>query len=218
MSDTANARQHMIDGQLRPNEVNDERIIEAIEAVKREKFVPKTLSGVAYLDSDIQVAPGRCLMSPMVFARLVDTAAVKKTDLVLDVGCATGYSSAVLGQLAEAVVALEEDDKLVQSAIKILADQECDNVAVVTGPLMDGLAAQGPYDLIFINGMIDQLPPQLIDQMAEGGRLICVLNDNGVGKATYVTHENGLIGKRILFDAYIPVFEAFNKKPGFLFK
>jgi len=153
----------------------------------------------------------------MVFARLIDAADVKETDLVLDVGCATGYSSAVLGRLAEAVVALEEDDALAKTAIAILADQECDNVAVVTGPLVDGLAAQGPYDLIFINGMIDDLPQQLVDQIAEGGRLICVLNDNGVGKATYVTNENGLLGKRILFDAYIPGLAAFNRKAEFTF-
>ncbi len=217
MSDTAQARQNMIDTQLRPNEVNDERIIGAITSVHREKFVPKKLSGVAYLDDDIPVAPGRSLMGPMVFARLIDAADVKETDLVLDVGCATGYSSAVLGRLAEAVVALEEDEALAKTAIDILADEECDNVAVVTGPLVDGLAAQGPYDLIFINGMIDDLPQQLVDQIAEGGRLICVLNDNGVGKATYVTNENGLLGKRILFDAYIPALAAFNRKAEFTF-
>lgn len=217
MSDTANARQHMIDGQLRPNEVNDEVIIEAIASVCRERFVPKNLSGVAYHDDDIQVAPGRSLMKPMVFARMIDAVNVKETDLVLDVGCATGYSSAVLGRLAEAVVALEEDSNLVEAATDILAAESCDNVAVVTGSLVEGLAAQGPYDLIFINGMIDQLPDTLVDQIAEGGRLICVLNDNGIGKATYVTCESGIVGKRVLFDANIPAFDAFKKKEKFVF-
>ncbi len=217
MSDTAIARQHMIDGQLRPNEVNDEVIIGAIASVCREKFVPKNLSGVAYHDNYIEVTPGRSLMGLMVFARLVDAAKVKDTDLVLDVACATGYSSAVLGRLAEAVVALEEDQKLVEIATDVLAVESCDNVAVVTGSLTEGLAAQGPYDLIFINGMIDQLPDTLVDQIADGGRLICVLNDNGVGKATYVTCENGIIGKRVLFDANIPSLDAFKKKDKFVF-
>lgn len=217
MSDTAIARQHMIDGQLRPNEVNDEVIIGAIASVCREKFVPKNLSGVAYHDNDIEVTPGRSLMGPMVFARLVDAAKVKDTDLVLDVACATGYSSAVLGRLAEAVVALEEDQKLVEIATDVLAVESCDNVAVVTGSLTEGLAAQGPYDLIFINGMIDHLPDTLVDQIADGGRLICVLNDNGVGKATYVTCENGIIGKRVLFDANIPSLDAFKKNDKFVF-
>lgn len=217
MSDTANARQHMIDSQLRPNEVNNEVIIDAITSVCREKFVPKNLSGVAYHDDDIQVASGRSLMKPMTFARLVDAANVKDTDLVLDVGCGTGYSSAVLGRLAEAVVALEEDSRLVEIATDVLAVESCDNVAVVTGSLVDGLAAQGPYDLIFINGMIDQLPDTLVDQIADGGRLICVLNDNGIGKATYVTCENGIIGKRVLFDATIPALDTFNKKETFVF-
>ncbi len=217
MSDTANARQHMIDGQLRPNEVNNEIIIGAIASVCREKFVPKNLSGVAYNDCDIQVASGRSLMKPMTFARLVDAANVKDTDLILDVGCATGYSSAVLGRLAEAVVALEEDVKLVETATDVLSVESCDNVAVVAGSLVDGLAAQGPYDLIFINGMIDQLPEGLVDQIADGGRLICVLNDNGVGKATYVTCENGVVGKRVLFDANIPSLDAFTREEKFVF-
>lgn len=217
MSDIANARLHMIDGQLRPNEVNDEVIIGAITSVSREKFVPKNLSGVAYSDNEIPVAPGRSLMGPMVFARLIDAAQVKNTDLVLDVGCATGYSSAVLGRLAEAVVALEQDADLAKLATNTLAEESCDNVAVVTGSLVDGLAAQGPYDLIFINGSIDQLPESLTDQIAEGGRLICVLTENGIGKAMYVTCENGIVGKRVLFDANIPTLNVFKKPEKFVF-
>ncbi|WP_339861040.1 protein-L-isoaspartate O-methyltransferase [Paremcibacter congregatus] len=217
MSDLNSARQHMIDGQLRPNEVNDERIIGAIESVNREKFVPKSLSGVAYLDEDIQVAPGRSLMEPMIFARLVDAAHIKKTDVVLDVACATGYSSAVLGRLAEAVVALEEDKTLAEIATTVLSTEACDNVAVVTGALRDGLAEQGPYDVIFINGMIDEIPASLTDQIADGGRLICVLNQNGVGKAAYVTSENGVVAKRILFDAAVTELAAFKKPEKFVF-
>lgn len=217
MSAIANARQHMIDGQLRPNEVNNEHIIAAIASVCREKFVPKNLNGVAYLDSDIEVAPGRSIMAPMIFARLVEAAGVRETDLVLDVGCATGYSSAVLGHLAEAVVALEEDEALAEAATNILAGESCDNVAVVTGPLVEGLAAQGPYDLIFIDGMIDRIPDALLDQIAEGGRLICVVNDNSVGRAVYVTQENGVAAKRHLFDATIPPFPSFREEKGFIF-
>jgi len=217
MSTTADARQHMIDCQLRPNEVNNERIIEAISSVNRENFVPKNLNGVAYLDDDIPVGKGRYIMGPMVFARLIDAADVKKDDLVLDIGCATGYSSAVLGRLAEAVVAVEEEESLVEAALNILAKESCDNVAVVKGPLVEGLAEQGPYDLIFINGMIDQLPHAITDQIAEGGRLICILNDKGIGKATYVTCENGLVGQRILFDATIPSLSSFDKEKKFTF-
>ncbi|PCJ44715.1 MAG: protein-L-isoaspartate O-methyltransferase [Alphaproteobacteria bacterium] len=217
MSDTASARQHMIDSQLRPNEMNDETVIQAITDTRREKFVPKSLGGVAYHDDVIQVVPGRYMMGPMVFGRLIGAVDVKKTDLVLDIGCATGYSSAVLGRLAEAVVALEEDEILAKKATNILAEEACDNVAVVTGPLTEGLAAQGPYDLIFINGMIDYLPQSLINQIAEGGRLICVINDNGIGRATYVTAENGIVGKRVLFDANIPELSSFKKKQKFRF-
>lgn len=217
MSQAQNARQHMIDSQLRPNEVNDEKIIAAISSVNREKFVPKNLGGVAYNDDDIQVAPGRHIMAPTVFARLIKAAEVTTTDLLLDVGCGTGYSTAVLGRLAEAVVALEEDVALAERATEILATEACENVAVVTGPLIDGLAKQGPYDLIFINGMIDYLPQSLVEQIAPGGRLVCVLNHNGVGKASYVTCENAIVSKRILFDATIPALNAFRRPQKFTF-
>ncbi|MCF8474514.1 MAG: protein-L-isoaspartate O-methyltransferase [Emcibacter sp.] len=217
MSDTALARQHMIDNQLRPNEVNNEKIINAIKSVNREKFVPKRMSGVAYIDDNIVIAKDRIIMGSMVFSRLVEAAAVKKTDLVLDIACGTGYSSAILGRLAGAVVALEENAELVQVATEILSEESCDNVAVVTGSLVEGLPGQGPYNVIFINGMIDYIPDVILKQLAEDGRLVCIINDNGVGKATYVTRNDGVIGKRILFDASIPSLAAFKKIKKFNF-
>lgn len=211
------ARSNMVEGQIRPNNVTDERLIEAISSVNREKFVPKTFSGVAYLDKNIQVAPGRFLMEPMVFSRLLDAAHIKADQLVLDIGCSTGYSSAVLGRLAEAVVALEEDDDLVEQATRILSEEACDNVAVVGGPLKNGLAKQGPYDLIFINGMVGEIPTSLLEQLNDGGQLLCVLEQNGVGKAMLVTYDNKIVGKRVLFDASLPALQAFSKASTFKF-
>ena len=199
MTNSAQARSSMIEGQLRPNNITDERVIEAIASVNREKFVPKAYAGVAYVDEDIRVAEGRYLMEPMVFARLLSEAHVKPTDLALDIACGTGYSSAILGRLAEAVVALEEDEDLVNSATAVLAEEACDNVAVVKGDVTAGLAKQGPYDLIFINGMVDEIPEAILDQLSEEGRVVCVLNDRGVGKACLVTYKDKVRGVRILF-------------------
>ncbi|WP_229819329.1 protein-L-isoaspartate O-methyltransferase family protein [Kordiimonas sediminis] len=217
MKQTNAAREHMIDCQLRPNEVNDERLISAVRAVAREHFVPKTLRSVAYADEDISVGGGRYLMEPMVFARLMDFAKIQEGDLVLDIGCATGYSSAVLAGLAGAVVALECDDALYEAAEKKLTDEGVMNAAVVKGDLDKGVAKQGPYDVIFCQGAVDDLPKALLKQLKDGGRLVCVKKIGGVGRALLVTRSDDDFQEKILFDANVADLPGFQVEKGFTF-
>ncbi len=199
----AEARRHMVLSQLRPNRITNDRVADAMNTVPREEFVPKELRGVAYLDEDLEVAPGRFVVEPRVFARLLQEADIGSTDVVLDIGCGTGYSSAVLGFLAQAVVAIESDPALVETASEILSRLECDNVAVVEGALAEGNAKQGPYNVIHINGSISTVPQSLLDQLAEGGRLICVLGSNP-GVATVYRRQGGDFFPRAAFDASVP--------------
>jgi len=217
VSDFATARSSMIDCQLRPNEVNDERIIEAIRAVPREKYVPKAKRSIAYVDEDIEVCDGRYLMEPVIFARLLVAADVKKGDLVLDIGCATGYSSAVLAGLADAVVALEEHEDLAAQAEKKLSEQDIMNVAVVKGTLVDGVAKQGAYDVIYIEGAVDEVPAKLIEQLKEGGRLVCVLLEGGVGRGHIIRMQDGMATAHNLFDANVEMLPGFEKEKSFVF-
>ena len=217
MSDFATARASMIDCQLRPNEVNDERIIKAIRDVAREKFVPKAKRSIAYVDEDIQVCDGRYLMEPSTFARLLVAANVKPGDLVLDIGCATGYSSAVLAGLADAVVALEEHTELAQMAEKTLAEQDIMNVAVVNGTLAEGVAKQGPFDVIYIEGAVDDVPVKLVKQLQEGGRLVCVLLEGGVGRGHMIEMRDGKSVAQNLFDANVEPLPGFKRKESFVF-
>ncbi|WCL55798.1 protein-L-isoaspartate O-methyltransferase family protein [Gimibacter soli] len=211
------ARSHMIDCQLRPNEVNDERLIAAIRSVPREHFVPKAKRSVAYVDEDIAIGEGRYLMEPMVFARLLTEADVQSSDVVLDIGGATGYSAAVIAGLAEAVVALEEDKKLAAAAEKKLGELEIINTAVVQGAHAEGVAKQGPFDVIFIGGLVEEVPQALLKQLADGGRLVCVREKDGVGRAHIVTREDGQFAARDLFDANVPPIPGFAKPAGFVF-
>lgn len=217
MTGTSQARTTMINSQLRPNRMNDETIIHAIESVNREEFVPKAKRGVAYCDDDIEVAAGRYLMEPMIFAKLLGYADIKKSDLVLDIGCATGYSSAVISELADAVVALEEDAKLAAKAEATLAAQDSVNVAVVKGKHAAGVAKQGPYDVIFIGGAVADVPEALTAQLKEGGRLICVKLENSVGRGHLITKEQGKLVIKRLFDANVPVLAGFAAKESFVF-
>lgn len=207
----------MIDCQLRPNEVNDERIIAAIADVPREQFVPKAKRSIAYVDEDLAITDTRYLMEPVIFARLLVAANIQETDVVLDVGCATGYSSAVIAGLADAVVALEEEDALVTSAEKKLAEQDIMNVAVVKGELRDGVSKQGPFDVIFLGGAVDEIPAKLKKQLKEGGRLVCVKVEGGVGRAHIVEMKQGEVSGRNLFDANVQQLPGFEKESGFVF-
>ena len=217
VTDTAAALSHMIDCQLRPNEVNDERVIGAISAVPRDQFVPKAKRSFAYIDEDLEVGEGRFLMEPRVFARLLMAADVQPQDIVLDVGCATGYSSAVLAQLAEAVVAVEENEALATQAEKKLAEQDVMNAAVVSCTLCDGVAKQGPYDVIFLEGAVEEIPKKLTKQLKEGGRLVCVKVEAGVGRAHIIRKTDEGLEAQNLFDADVIALPGFEKAQGFVF-
>lgn len=216
-SEQSAMRRHMIDGQLLPNDVTDEQVIAAIEKVNREAFVPASRKGVAYIDKNIQISPDRYLLEPLVFAKLLSAAEITNNELVLDIAPASGYSSAVFSNLVDSVVALEEDENLAELATNNLADQNCDNVAVIQGTHKDGLAKQGPYNLIFINGMVDEIPIPLLGQLTQKGRLLCILNQDGFGRAVLITFKNNVKGVRVLFDYDAPKLKSFEKKKEFEF-
>jgi protein-L-isoaspartate(D-aspartate) O-methyltransferase len=213
----ATARLNMVNNQLLTNKLTDDRVAQAISSVPREDFVPKALRGVAYLDEDIPLGEGRFLMEPMAFARILQAAEIKATDVVLDVACASGYSTAVLAQLAATVVGLETDEAAVAGAEARLAVLQIDNAAVVTGVLRDGCMEQGPYDVIFINGAVETLPQTFTGQLAEGGRLVVVERSGQTSRAVLYANRGGLVSRRELFDAMIPVLPGFDAVEAFRF-
>ncbi|MBL28799.1 MAG: protein-L-isoaspartate O-methyltransferase [Rhodospirillaceae bacterium] len=219
MADFAAMRQHMVEGQIEPNQVNDPRILAAFADVPRELFVPKAKRPIAYVDEDLEIAPGRFLMEPAIFARLIQAAFIRPEDVVLDVGCGTGYSSAVLAKLAGTVVGLESDAPLAEQADAILNELGVDNAVTVVGPLGGGYASQGPYDVIVIEGGVETIPAPLEEQLAEGGRLLAVeqRTSRGPGKATLVARTRGRVSSRVLFDASVPRLEEFLAPRGFVF-
>src|ERR1044072_3159060 len=215
--DTTRARRTMVDNQVRPADVTDHRIIAALLEVSREGFVAPSRQARAYLDLDVPAAEGsRCvLLKPIVFGKLLQAAGIKESERVLDVGCATGYSAAVLAKLAANVVALEEDAALAASAKSNLADAA--NVSVVTGPLTAGSPQGGPYDVILLEGRSEVAPEPLCAQLGEGGRLLAVIGSAPMGKATIYTNAGGHVTAQPLFDAGAPVLPGFVKPPEFVF-
>jgi len=215
--DYARARRTMVDNQVRPADVTDQRILGALLEVPRERFVAPSRQAVAYLDIDAPAADGsaRALLKPIVFGKLLQAAAIKGSEHVLDVGCATGYSAAVLAGLAAKVVALEEDAALARSATSNLAG--AGNVAVVTGPLTAGWPQGGPYDVILLEGRSEVVPEPLCEQLADGGRLLAVIGSMPMGKATIYERIGKTLTARPLFDAGAPLLPGFVKPPQFVF-
>ena len=218
MVDYVAVRHAMVKSQLRTNEVFEPRLVEALEAVPREAFVPKSMRAIAYVDEDLEVAPGRFLMEPRVLALLLQAAHVDPSDVVLDDGCLTGYSTALLARLADTVVGLESDADLAGRADELMSKLGVDNAAVVTGPLAEGYAKQAPYDVILVGGAVPEVPARLTDQLAADGCLLTVLRSPGeVGRAAQILRLHGQLSTRILFDAAVPALHGFERKPGFVF-
>jgi protein-L-isoaspartate(D-aspartate) O-methyltransferase len=211
------ARRNMVESQLRPNKVTNPALIEALASVPRELFVPESLRGVAYVDEDVPLGSGRFLMEPMILGRLLELAAVRPSDAALVVGAASGYSAAVLAGLANSVVALESDHELAPRAAQTLRTLGLSNVAVVEGPLAEGVPRQAPFDVILFDGTVDRVPPAILDQLAEGGRLVAVVKTPGIGRAMLMTRQAGIVASRIAFDAAVPGLPGFEPAPAFVF-
>ncbi|MDA1091601.1 MAG: protein-L-isoaspartate O-methyltransferase [Proteobacteria bacterium] len=215
--DFATARYNMVEGQIRPNHVTDDTLIDALASLPREAFVPTELRGIAYVDKEVPLGEERYLMAPLVTARLAETAAPGPDDLALVIGSATGYGAAVLSHLAGAVVALESDAGLAQRAAQTLTDLGIDTVAVVEGDLKKGYPDQAPYDVIFFDGAVADIPDEISRQLAEGGRLVSVVIGDGVGKAVLVSRHRGGLSTQHVFDATTPLLPGFEPQEAFVF-
>jgi len=221
MSGFSTARQKMVDGQVRPSDVTDVRILDAMLALPREAFCPANQRALAYLDLDLDVSEGasakRYLIKPVVTAKMLQAAEIKEGDNVLVVGCATGYAAAIIAKLAGQVTAIESDPSLAAKARDVLAGLELANVTVRSAAAAEGDPANAPYDAIVINGATEIVPDRLYGQLKEGGRLVGVFATTQPPRATIVTRSHGDFGNRALFDAAVPVLPGLERLAAFVF-
>ncbi|HRN88579.1 protein-L-isoaspartate O-methyltransferase [Hyphomicrobium sp.] len=220
--DYAVPRRNMVESQVRPSDVTDRRIIRAMADIPREFFVPEASRPVAYMDGPISLSSFsegalRTMLEPRTFAKLIQAAQIEPTAAVLDIGVATGYSSAVLARLGGRVVALEVNADLAALARETLAKIGAEGIEVVTGDLAAGWSEGGPYDAIVIEGAIETVPPGLLDQLKDGGRLVAIQSRHGAGRATVWRRDGSVFGTQDVFDANSEVLPGFERPPAFVF-
>lgn len=216
--DFAQARQNMIDGQVRPNGIIDQRLVDAMAEIPRENFVPSNRRSVAYIDEDLALGEGRYLPEPVVTARLIQALDISSDDVVLEIGSGCGYATAVLARLANTVVALESSEALSARAQEVLGKLGIDNAVNVSGDLTEGYKEQAPFDAILIHGAVAQIPDAITAQLADDGRLATVVRPaRGVGQITLVRRVHGVASSMGLFDAGTPFLLGFEPTPAFSF-
>jgi protein-L-isoaspartate(D-aspartate) O-methyltransferase len=216
MPDYTIQRLNMVESQVRTNDVTDVRIQQVMREIERERFIPAARQALSYADRSVEVVRGRYLLDPRTFSKLAQLAEIGPTDRILDVGCASGYSTAVFSLLCADVIGLEDDAELVRIASEVLLAYG-GNVRVVQGKLADGHPAAAPYDVIFLNGAVEVVPDTLLQQLAENGRLVAVVQNGPQGRATLYLREHGRVGCRPDFDATVPVLPGFQRARGFVF-
>ena len=215
MTDFSARRVMMVDTQVRPSDVTKFPIIDAMLTVPREAFVPRDRREAAYMGENLSLGQGRVMLEPRTLAKLLDALDLQPTELVLDLGCGLGYSSAVLARLADAVVAVEEDEAMAAEAQERLARASVDNAAVICGPLVAGAPKHAPYDVITVQGGVETIPQALIDQLRDGGRIGAVFMEGALGVVRVGYKSGDKVSWRFVFNASAPVLPGFGLHAGF---
>ncbi len=215
MAEYTTRRTMMVDTQIRPSDVTKFPIIEAFLAVPREAYVPSAQREAAYLGENIAIGEGRVMLEPRTFAKLLDALNIQPNEVVLDLGCGLGYSTAVMARMSEFVVAVESDEAMAADAQSLLSEHGVDNAAVMTNPLAEGCAKSGPYDVIILEGAVEVVSDSLLAQLKEGGRIACLFAEGELGVARVGYKLDGRINWRFAFNASAPVLAGFEKNKEF---
>ncbi len=215
MSDNTTRRTMMVDTQVRPSDVTKFPIIDAMLAVPREAYVPRQLRDTAYIGENLPLAMGRVILEPRTLAKMLDALDIGNDELVLDIGCGLGYSTAVIARMAQAVIGLESDASMAEDAQTTLSDHDVDNAMVQVGALEDGAAEHGPYDVIILQGAVEVLPETLSDQLKENGRICALFAQGALGVVRVGYKVDGQISWRDAFNAGAPVLDGFQRTAAF---
>ncbi len=213
------ARKNMVDCQLKPNKVKDKNVLNAFLETPREKFVKKYNINHSYLDENLQITKGRYILNPIILARLIQSLEIKKNETVLSIGSGSGYGVVILSYLADTVIGIENDSKLVENSSEILLNLNVSNAAIIKGNIVEGYVKQAPYNSILIEGAVQEVPEVILNQLSDNGKLATIENlENSFGKAVIYEKTGNNFVKSMLFDAHVPLLNSFKSKTSLNFK
>ena len=215
MTDYAARRITMVDTQVRPCDVTKFPVIDAMLRVERELFVPREKREAAYIGENVDLGDSRVVLDPRTLGKMLDYLNIKNDELVLDIGVGLGYSSALISRLSEAVVALEDEPGRMAEAEETLARVGADNVVLHCGALAEGAAQHGPYDVIMLQGAVEHMPDNILEQLKDGGRIACIFNEEALGIVKIGHKLNGKVNWRFAFNAAAPVLTGFERHKAF---
>ena len=215
MTDYKTRRRTMVDTQIRPSDVTKFPIINAFLSISREKFVPDGKREAAYVGENLKIGSSRVILEPRTLAKMLDALDINNNELVLDIGPGLGYSSAVISQIAEVVIAVEDDSSLASEAEEILSEVGVDNVVVQVSKLEEGAPEHGPYDVIILQGGVEKIPASILKQLKDGGRVGAIFIEEGLGTAKIGFKLNEKVSWRYCFNAAAPVHPGFFKQKDF---
>jgi protein-L-isoaspartate(D-aspartate) O-methyltransferase len=217
MFDTAHAREQMVESQIRTADVTELDLLAAFRRTPRDRFTPTARTALAYSDRHVELEDGCVMLRPRDLAKMAQAADIEASDVVLDIACGRGYSTAILAQLADTVVGLETSEEKVTRATELLVETDISNAAVLSGELKAGAAQHGPFNVIFVNGAVASVPKAWFDQLADGGRLVCIVQSGPVGRASVFKKSGAAIGERVAFDTSAPYLPGFEPEVAFTF-
>jgi len=217
MTDFSAARDAMVESQIRTSDVTDLAVLAAFRHTARESFVPTARKALAYAGCHVETDEGRTMLAPRDLAKMVQAAEIESGDVVLDMACGRGYSTAILAQLADTVVGLETDEASVARATELLVEADISNAAVVQGDLKSGAAEHGPFNVIFIGASVPAVHSQWFSQLANGGRIVCIVQTGPIGRVTVFTKSGDAIGQKVIFDTSAPYLSGFEPEAAFVF-
>ncbi len=215
VTDFTARRTMMVDTQVRPSDVTKFPIIDAMLSVPREVYVPAAMREAAYVGENLELSADRVVLEPRTLGKMLDGLMIEKSHVALDIGCGLGYSTAVLAQMCDFVVAVEDDESRAAVAQEALSEQGVDNAAVMTGPLAEGSVKSGPYDIIMIQGAVSDVTDTVLDQLREGGRIACIFAEGALGVVRIGHKIDGTVNWRFAFNAGAPVLAGFGKQAAF---
>ena len=208
---------NMIEGQIKPIGGMQKNILQAFSSVNRDDFVPQNLKDNCYSEKNLFLKRDRFVLKANLIAKIISALNISNEENVLVIGSSTGYSSAIISRLAETVISIEEDQELLDFSEEAIKKNGIDNIVFINNAMIEGCSEQGPFNAIIIEGAIDEVPPNILNQLEDNGRLIAMINNKGVSNVIEYQKKNNIFTDRFLFSCTAPKLKCFDKRKSFSF-